>query len=105
MRTVADGGNYLLNVGPTADGIILPIFQDRLKGVGDWLKVSPLLHTHSLSHSHTGHDAQVNGKGIYGSRPWRVQSAAMEVIQGVSIESSTSDTPSIWYTMSADKKR
>lgn len=54
VRTVAFGGNYLLNVGPTPDGMIPPLFEERLRGLGDWL--------------------EVNGKAIYSSKPWRVQS-------------------------------
>ncbi|XP_027697184.1 tissue alpha-L-fucosidase-like [Vombatus ursinus] len=50
---VSFGGNYLLNVGPTKDGIIPPIFEERLRSVGSWLKT--------------------NGEGIYASKPWRVQ--------------------------------
>ena len=53
VRTVALGGNYLLNVGPTSDGIIPPLFEERLRGVGAWL--------------------DVNGEAIYASEPWRVQ--------------------------------
>jgi alpha-L-fucosidase len=34
------GGNYLLNVGPTAEGIIPEPEVERLKKVGDWLKVN-----------------------------------------------------------------
>merc|ERR1719203_2278877 len=47
ISTVAYGGNLLLNVGPTADGLILPIFEERLSQVGDYL--------------------EVNGEAIYGS--------------------------------------
>jgi alpha-L-fucosidase len=43
------GGNYLLNVGPTSEGIIPSPEVDRLKEVGAWLKV--------------------NGESIYGSHP------------------------------------
>lgn len=35
--TVAYGGNLLLNVGPTKDGIISPIYQERLRGMGNLL--------------------------------------------------------------------
>jgi alpha-L-fucosidase len=34
------GGNYLLNVGPMANGIIPPASQDNLRSVGRWLKVN-----------------------------------------------------------------
>lgn len=53
VQTVGLGGNYLLNVGPTKDGLIVPIFQERLLAVGKWLSI--------------------NGEAIYGSKPWRVQ--------------------------------
>lgn len=33
------GANYLLNVGPTAEGAILPIQQAMLEMIGDWLNV------------------------------------------------------------------
>ena len=34
------GGNYLLNVGPTSEGLIPEPSIERLKAVGDWMKVN-----------------------------------------------------------------
>ncbi len=34
------GINYLLNVGPTAEGIIPRVSVNRLKAIGDWLKIN-----------------------------------------------------------------
>ncbi|KAE8282189.1 Tissue alpha-L-fucosidase [Larimichthys crocea] len=53
VSVVALGGNYLLTIGPDANGKIHPLFEERLKGLGGWLKT--------------------NGEAIYGSRPWKVQ--------------------------------
>ena len=37
---VSKGGNYLLNVGPTAEGEIPQESIDRLKKIGEWMKVN-----------------------------------------------------------------
>ncbi|MCP5117029.1 MAG: alpha-L-fucosidase [bacterium] len=46
---VSKGGNYLLNVGPTAEGVIPQASQDILRTMGKWL--------------------EVNGESIYGTSP------------------------------------
>jgi alpha-L-fucosidase len=38
VQAAAGGGNYLLNVGPKADGTIQKEFIERLKEIGKWLK-------------------------------------------------------------------
>ena len=37
---VSKGGNYLLNVGPTAEGLIPQASVERLQAMGEWLKVN-----------------------------------------------------------------
>lgn len=44
IRNIIDiaskGGNYLLNVGPTAEGLIPAPSVERLEGIGKWMKVN-----------------------------------------------------------------
>lgn len=40
VEIVSKGGNYLLNIGPTAEGIIPKPSVDRLEEIGKWLKVN-----------------------------------------------------------------
>ena len=34
---VSKGGNYLLNIGPDAEGVIQPEFVERMKAIGKWM--------------------------------------------------------------------
>ncbi|CAL1547374.1 unnamed protein product [Lymnaea stagnalis] len=60
-KTISCNGNILINVGPTKDGTIPPIFEERLHQMGSWLAV--------------------NGEAVYKSRPWLHQNDT--VTQGV----------------------
>ena len=40
VRVVSRNGNYLLNVGPTAEGVIPPPSVERLREVGKWMRVN-----------------------------------------------------------------
>jgi alpha-L-fucosidase len=53
VDSASKGGNYLLNVGPTAEGIIPQPSVERMQAVGAWLKT--------------------NGEGVYGTRPGPLQ--------------------------------
>jgi len=37
---VSKGGNYLLNVGPTSEGVVPQPSQDNLRAVGEWLRMN-----------------------------------------------------------------
>lgn len=50
---VSKNGNLLLNVGPTAEGLIPALQRERLAGLGRWL--------------------DINGEAIYGTRPGPIQ--------------------------------
>ena len=39
-KCVQDGGNYIVNIGPTADGAIPERERDTLRAVGSWLKAN-----------------------------------------------------------------
>ncbi|KAL3267007.1 hypothetical protein HHI36_011155 [Cryptolaemus montrouzieri] len=56
-ETISCGGNILINVGPTKEGTIAPIFEERLLDLGKWLSI--------------------NGEAIYGSKPWIYQNDSL----------------------------
>jgi alpha-L-fucosidase len=66
---VSKNGNLLLDVGPEADGTIPAVQMDRLKALGAWL--------------------DVNGEGIYGTRPWK--RAEGETAEGMKVRFTQKD--------------
>lgn len=48
IKVVSSGGNYLLNIGPKADGSVVPFEKQVLEGMGEWL--------------------EKNGESIYGTK-------------------------------------
>jgi alpha-L-fucosidase len=40
VQVISQGGNYLLNIGPTAEGTVPQPSVERLEQVGAWLKVN-----------------------------------------------------------------
>jgi alpha-L-fucosidase len=67
VKTVGDGGNYLINLGPRADGSFEPEQAEMIRTVGRWLKQ--------------------NGDGIYGTKagPYSKEGAYTSTVKGKAI--------------------
>lgn len=52
VEVISRNGNFLINIGPKADGTLVPEQVERLHAMGAWL--------------------DINGQAIYGSRYWKV---------------------------------
>ena len=57
VEVTSRGGNFLLNIGPRPDGTVQPEFQERLRGIGEWMAV--------------------NGESIYGTTYGPIQGEAV----------------------------
>jgi alpha-L-fucosidase len=58
VEVISRNGNFLINIGPKSDGTLVPEQVERLRAMGQWLKI--------------------NGDAIYGSRYWQVNEQADE---------------------------
>lgn len=61
LEIVSKGGNYMLNIGPDAQGKVAEQVKENLSILGKWL--------------------QVNGEAIYGSKPWTIQHDGPTAVQ------------------------
>ena len=77
VEKVAAGGNLLLDVGPTADGLIPVIMEQRLLDMGAWLKI--------------------NGEAIYGTQPWKNRPSAEKGLTAEK-ESAVNKEQVVYYT-------
>nr|CAD7425016.1 unnamed protein product [Timema monikensis] len=86
VKAVSCNGNMLMNVGPTKEGVIAPIYEERLRQMGTWL--------------------DINGEAIYSTRYWSVQNDAnnTDVWYRLSVLPSTWGYPRI-YTSGIYKRK
>jgi alpha-L-fucosidase len=67
VDVVAKGGNYLLNVGPTREGVFPDVSIDRLREIGEWTKVNSeaIYHVKTWDHFQEGDNIRFaqNAKG------------------------------------------
>lgn len=82
VSTVAFGGNLLVNVGPTHDGRIVPVMEERLLQMGSWL--------------------DVNGEAIYGTKPWTSQNDTITPNVYYTQSATTSDVFAIIFNWPED---
>ncbi|QGY42540.1 alpha-L-fucosidase [Maribellus comscasis] len=61
LEIVSRGGNYMLNIGPTSEGVVPDQSVYNLLEVGKWLKI--------------------NGEAVYGTRKWKITKEGSTQIQ------------------------
>jgi alpha-L-fucosidase len=104
----AKGGNYLLNVGPTATGIIPEESVERLEDMGEWLKINgeAVYATNSLKQYKEGNNIKFttskSGKFVYAMVTAK-SSDSLSITSVVPVEGSKvymlgSKKPLKWFT-------
>lgn len=84
VEIVAKGGNLVLGIGPTPEGLFQPEVTQRLRDIGQWMRDNgkAIYHTMTTPHYHDGDvwfTASKDGKKLYAvyvhetGRPWPAQ--------------------------------
>merc|ERR1712080_335222 len=76
-NVVRTGGNVLINIGPTPDGRIEPLMEERLRQLGSWLNI--------------------NGAAIYSTTPWKKHNDT--ITKGIWYTSKKTDTTTEVYAV------
>ncbi len=89
IEIVSKGGNYMLNIGPTGEGVVPPQSAHNLKEVGQWLAV--------------------NGESIYGTRKWSTSHEGPSILNMKSTEARADKgfevrftSQDFWFTKKGD---
>lgn len=73
VDAVSKGGNFLINVGPTGEGLFPQEAVDRLAALGRWMKI--------------------NGEAIKGTRPWKKYGEGPSTVEQPAPDNSSAGVP------------
>lgn len=87
IEVISRNGNFLVNIGPKADGTIPKQQVERLRAIGDWIKI--------------------NGEAIYGTRYWKVneqeEASLSFTTKGKNVYALALEKPKATFTIEATK--